>query len=178
MKKLAHDLRTTFPDMKGFSYTNLNYMLAFARAWPDSNFPTVVGKLPWSHNLVLLTKLRDTETRLWYAAKAIENGWSRNVLAMQIDTAAHTRLGAATTNFSDVLPKPDSDLAVQSLKDPYKLDFLGLGDAAHEREIERALVEHVEEFLLELGPDSPSSDARSTCRWAGTTSSSICCSIT
>ncbi|WP_229745147.1 PDDEXK nuclease domain-containing protein [Sediminivirga luteola] len=70
---------------------------------------------------------------------------------MQIDTAAHTRLGAATTNFSDVLPKPDSDLAVQSLKDPYKLDFLGLGDAAHEREIERALVEHVEEFLLELG---------------------------
>lgn len=150
--RLAHDLRIAFPDMRGFSPRNLKYMRAFAAAWPEKSIvQEVLAQLPWYHQVTLLDKLDDTEARLWYAAKAIENGWSRNVLAMQIDTAAHTRLGAATTNFSDVLPKPDSDLAVQSLKDPYKLDFLGLGDAAHEREIERALVEHVEEFLLELG---------------------------
>lgn len=152
LERLAADLRNEFPDMKGFSRSNLFHMRSFADAWPrDAIVQQAVGQLPWSHNLMLLSKLKDSPTRLWYAEKALENGWSRNVLAMQIGTGAHKRLGAATTNFSEVLPKPDSDLAVQSLKDPYKLDFLGLGDEAQEREIERGLIEHVEEFLLELG---------------------------
>lgn len=150
--RLAHDLRTAFPDMKGFSARNLRYMRTFARIWQDQQMlQEVLARLPWYHHITLIDKLDNSEQRLWYAQKALEGGWSRNVLAMQIDTGAHKRLGAATTNFSEVLPKPDSDLAVQSLKDPYKLDFLGLSDEAQEREIERGLIEHVEEFLLELG---------------------------
>lgn len=150
--KLAHDLRTAFPDMKGFSPRNLKYMRAFAAAWPDEAIvQEVLAQLPWYHQITLLDKLDDPKNRRWYAEQAIENGWSRNILADQIDTRAIDRWGAAVTNFEQTLPKPESDLAVQSLKDPYKLDFLGLGKEAEERAIESAMVEHVEEFLLELG---------------------------
>lgn len=126
-------------------------MLAFARAWDEHNFPTAVGKLPWGHNLVLLTKLKERDERLWYAEQSLENGWSRTVLQMQIESQALHRWGKAVTNFERTIPKPGSDLARESLKDPYKLDFLGLGNEAAERAIEHAMVEHVEEFLLELG---------------------------
>lgn len=151
VQRLSEELRKAFPEARGFSYTNLNYMLAFARAWDDRNFPTAVGKLPWGHNLVLLTKLNDRDERLWYAEQSIENGWSRNVLQMQIESRAIHRWGQAVTNFERTIAKPGSDLARESLKDPYKLDFLGLGNEAAERAIEHAMVEHVEEFLLELG---------------------------
>ncbi len=150
--RLASDLRNEFPMMKGFSPRNLKYMRAFAQAWPDPEFVQgVLAQLPWYHQLALLDKLESTETRLWYAQKAIENNWSRNVLVMQIETKLHDRQGSAVTNFEQRLPQPQSDLARESLKDPYRFDFLSLGNKAQEREIENALVKHVTDFLLELG---------------------------
>ena len=152
IERLAQDLRNAFPDMKGFSPRNLKYMRAFAEAWPDAGFvQEVLAQLPWYHQLALLDKLPGPETRRWYAAKAIEHNWSRNILVMQIETHLLERSGQAVTNFPVSLPKPQSDLARESLKDPYRFDFLGLTDEAQEREIERALVKHVTEFLLELG---------------------------
>ena len=152
IEQLAHDLRTAFPEMKGFSPRNLKYMRAFAEAWPDAEFvQQAVAQLPWGHNLVLLDKLFDPETRRWYAAKTIEHNWSRNILVMQIETRLLERSGKAVTNFETRLPSPQSDLARESIKDPYRFDFLGLTDEAQEREIEHALVKHVTEFLLELG---------------------------
>ena len=150
--RLSQDLRAAFPDMKGFSPRNLKYMRAFAEAWPDGRFvQEVLAQLPWYSQLALLDKLGDGESRRWYAAKALENGWSRNILVMQIETGLRERQGSAVTNFPDRLPPPQSDLARDSLKDPYLFDFLGLGEAAQEREIERALVTHITRFLLELG---------------------------
>lgn len=152
IERLAQDLRSAFPDMKGFSPRNLKYMRAFAEAWPDGEFVQgVLAQLPWYHQLALLDKLPDSETRRWYAAKAIEHNWSRNILTMQIETRLLERSGQAVTNFPVSLPRPQSDLARESLKDPYRFDFLGLTDEAQEREIEHALVKHVTEFLLELG---------------------------
>ena len=150
--RLAQDLRAAFPDMKGFSPRNLKYMRAFADAWPDGEFvQQAVARLPWGHNLVLLDKLPGPGTRAWYAAKALEQNWSRNVLAIQIEARLLERSGTAATNFPATLPAPQSDLARESIKDPYRFDFLGLTDEAPEREIEHALVRHVTEFLLELG---------------------------
>lgn len=150
--RLADDLTKAFPEMKGFSVRNLNYMLAFARAWPDREvLQQAVAKLPWGHNLVLLHKLGDPAIRIWYARKAIENGWSRNVLVLQIESNLHQREGKAITNFDRTLPSPLSDLAQQITKDPYTFDFLTLRQDAEEREIESALVSHVRKFLLELG---------------------------
>ncbi len=152
IERLAEDLRLAFPEMKGFSPRNLKYMRAFAEAWPDTEFvQEVLAQLPWYHQLALLDKLPGPETRRWYAAKAIEHNWSRNVLVMQIETRLLERSGKTVTNFDLTLPKPQSDLALESLKDPYRLDFLGLAREAGEREIEQALVKHVTEFLLELG---------------------------
>jgi predicted nuclease of restriction endonuclease-like (RecB) superfamily len=150
--RLAHDLRTAFPDMQGFSVRNLKYMRAFAESWPDNQFvQQLLHKLPWGHNVVLMDKLPGPGTRKWYAAKAIEHNWSRNVLVMQIESKLLERSGKADTNFVLTLPKPQSDLARESLKDPYRFDFLGLTEEAQERAIETALVKHVTEFLLELG---------------------------
>ncbi|MDA8328732.1 MAG: PDDEXK nuclease domain-containing protein [Betaproteobacteria bacterium] len=152
IERLAQDLRAAFPEMKGFSRANLMYMRAFAEAWPDATIvQQAVGQLPWGHNLVLLTRLKDSQQRLAYAQSAITHGWSRNVLNIHIETRLLERTGKAVTNFETRLPKPQSDLARESLKDPYRLDFLGLGREAGEREIENALVKHVTEFLLELG---------------------------
>ena len=152
IERLAQDLRNAFPEMKGFSPRNLNYMRSFAEAWPDGEFvQAVLAQLPWYHQLALLDKLKSANERRWYAAKAIEHNWSRNVLVVQIETRLLERQGQAVTNFPLALPKPQSDLARESLKDPYRFDFLGLSDQAQEREIEHALVKHVTEFLLELG---------------------------
>lgn len=152
IERLAEDLRLAFPDMKGFSRANLMYMRAFAEAWPDAEVvQQAVGQLPWGHNLVLLTRLKDPAQRLAYAESAIAHGWSRNVLNIHIETRLLERSGQAVTNFAARLPQPQSDLARESLKDPYRLDFLGLGREAGEREIESALVKHITEFLLELG---------------------------
>jgi predicted nuclease of restriction endonuclease-like (RecB) superfamily len=150
--RLAADLRAAFPTMKGFSPRNLKYMRAFAEAWPHGQFvQQPVAQLPWGHNLVLLERLRTQADRQWYAAKAVEHNWSRNILGIQIETRLLERDGKAITNFQVSLPKPQSDLAHESLKDPYRFDFLGLADEAQEREIENALVKNVTDFLLELG---------------------------
>lgn len=152
IERLAEDLRLAFPEMKGFSRANLMYMRAFAEAWPDGEIvQQAVGQLPWGHNLVLLSRLKDPAQRLAYARSAIAHGWSRNALNIHIETRLLERQGATVTNFELTLPKPQSDLARESLKDPYRLDFLGLGHEAGEREIENALVKHVTDFLLELG---------------------------
>jgi predicted nuclease of restriction endonuclease-like (RecB) superfamily len=152
IERLAQDLRNAFPDMKGFSRANLMYMRAFAEAWPDTEIvQQAVGQLPWGHNLVLLTKLKTPEQRLAYARRAIEHGWSRNVLNIHIERRLLEREGKAITNFDARLPKPHSDLAHESLKDPYLFDFLGVGDEAGERAIEDAIVHHITRFLLELG---------------------------
>jgi predicted nuclease of restriction endonuclease-like (RecB) superfamily len=107
--------------------------------------------MPWGHNLVLLTRLKHPGERLAYAQAAIDHGWSRNVLNIQIETRMLERTGRAITNFDERLPAPQSDLARESLKDPYRFDFLGLGKEADERAIEDALVHHITQFLLELG---------------------------
>lgn len=150
--RISADLRTEFPDTEGFSPRNLKYMRAFAVAWPDEDFVQgVLAQLPWYTHLALLEKLETAEERRWYAQKAIEHGWSRNVLVLQIEAKAMKRSGAALTNFEARLPEPHSDLARESLKDPYRLDFLGLGEDAQERVVEAALVQHITKFLLELG---------------------------
>ena len=152
IEQLAHDLQAAFPDMKGFSARNLKYMRTFAQAWPEADFvQAVLAQLPWYHQLALLDKLGAEDDRRWYVAKALEHGWSRNVLVMQIETGARQRSAQAVTNFNERLPSPLSDLARESLKDPYRFDFLGLTDEAQERDIESALVRHISRFLLELG---------------------------
>jgi len=149
--RLAADLRAEFPESRGFSSVNLRYMRAFAEAWPDAAIlQRVVGKLPWGQNIELLA-VKDPAVRLWYAEAALEHGWSRAVLAVQIDTQAQARQGKAMTNFARVLPPETSDLAQQMLKDPYQFDFLTLGQTAYERDVERALVARVKDLLLELG---------------------------
>lgn len=138
--------------MRGFSRTNLDYMRAFAEAWPaDAISQQAVGRLPWGHNLLLLHKLKDADERLAYAESALEHGWSRASLEMHIEARSVERTGKAITNFDRTLPAAQTDLAREALKDPYKLDFLGLGKDAEERAIEQALVDHVARFLVELG---------------------------
>jgi len=151
VERLAADLRAEFPDARGFSSANLRYMKSFAETWPDpAILQRLVGKLPWGQNIELLA-VKDPAARLWYAEAVLENGWSRPVLAAQIDTQAHARHGKAVTNFARTLPPETSDLAQQVLKDPYQFDFLTLRVAAHERNVERALVTRVRDLLLGVG---------------------------
>ena len=150
--QLSADLKREFPDSKGYSPRNLKYMRRFAQEWPDEEFvQQAAAQIPWFHNCVLLDKLPDAKTREFYIRQTIENGWSRNVLVLQIESALHKRLGQAPNNFERALPAPQSDLARQLLKDPYNFDFLTLAPRAHERELERGLLEHLRDFLLELG---------------------------
>jgi predicted nuclease of restriction endonuclease-like (RecB) superfamily len=150
--QLSADLQSAFPGIKGFSSRNLKYMRAFAEAWPDEEIvQQAVARLPWGHNVRLLDRIGGRNERLWYAQQAIEHGWSRAVLEAQIETGLHRRAGMALTNFKATLAPPHSDLAQQTLKDPYIFDFLTLGPDAQERDLERGLLEHVRDFLLELG---------------------------
>lgn len=150
--QLAKDLRAEFPDMKGLSPRNLVYMQTFANAWSgDEVTQQAIAQLPWGHHCTLLDKLKDRPVREWYIKKTTEHGWSRSILEMQIESQAHRRFGAAQTNFERTLPAPQSDLARDLLKDPYAFDFLGLTDAANERAIEKGLIQHLRDFLIELG---------------------------
>jgi predicted nuclease of restriction endonuclease-like (RecB) superfamily len=152
IEKLSKDLKQEFPDIKGFSARNLTYMRDFAAAYPDEQIlQQAAAKIPWFHNCVLLDKVKDQEERLWYIQQTIENGWSRNVLVLQIESGLRQRQGGAITNFERVLPKTQSDLANSLLKDPYHLDFLSLSKNVQERDLENALVAHIRDFLLELG---------------------------
>jgi predicted nuclease of restriction endonuclease-like (RecB) superfamily len=138
--------------MGGLSRTNLLYMRAFAETWPDESIvQQVVGQIPWGHNVRLLDLVKDSNERLWYVHAAIENGWSRNVLVLQIESGLYRRQGKAITNFQATLPKSQSDLAQELLKDPYNFDFLTLTTEAQERDLERGLLTHLRQFLIELG---------------------------
>jgi predicted nuclease of restriction endonuclease-like (RecB) superfamily len=150
--QLAKDLKAEFPDMTGLSRTNLLYMRAFAEAYSDESIvQQVVGQIPWGHNVRILDAVKDPEQRIWYIQQTIANGWSRNVLVLQIESRLFERQGNAITNFEQALPKPQSDLAQQLLKDPYNFEFLTISQNAQELELERALVTHIRDFLLELG---------------------------
>jgi predicted nuclease of restriction endonuclease-like (RecB) superfamily len=171
--RLARDIRNEFPEVKGFSERNIKRMLAFYREYRALEFvpqpaAQVAGKgkvpqavtlfaadlvlsLPWGHHALLMEKVKDIAIRRWYAEATLTNGWSRNVLLMQIETAAHTRQGKATSNFSARLSPPQSDLVQQTLKDPYLFDFLTLEEPFHERELETGLIGQLEKFLLEPG---------------------------
>ena len=127
-------------------------MRSFAAAWPNSEVVQgSLAQLPWYHHVALLDKLDDQLTRKWYAAHAVENGWSRDVLALQIESRLHERAGKAITNFAATLPPEDSDLAQQATRDPYLFDFLATAETHRERDLEQALIDHVGRFLLEMG---------------------------
>lgn len=171
--RLARDLHNALPEEKGFSERNIKRMLAFYREYANLQFvpqpvaqiesepkvppaavfffAEIILALPWGHHAELMVKVKDPATRQWYMRAAIENGWSRNILLLQIESAAYQRRGNASSNFALRLPAPDSDLVQQTLKDPYLFDFLTLSTGFHERELEVGLIAHLEKFLLELG---------------------------
>jgi predicted nuclease of restriction endonuclease-like (RecB) superfamily len=160
LEKVAKDLQKDFPGIEGFSRTNIFRMRSFYLAY--SNCPTAVGQLqknelefffnvPWGHNCILLDKLKSFEERLWYAKKVIEHGWSRSLLTIWIENDLYLREGKAITNFKTTLPAPQSDLAQQTLKDPYVFDFLTLHREHLEKDLENGLVNHIQKFLIELG---------------------------
>jgi len=162
--KLAAHLKKEFPDNRGFSVRNLKYMRAFAEAYPD--FPIVqvilapssnefvqvsLAQIPWYHHISLLTKIKDINERLFYLTETAKNGWSRDIMLLQIKSDLYNRQGQAITNFNETLPPPQSTLAQQTIKDPYLFDFLNLTDDVKERDIENQLIDNVSKFLLELG---------------------------
>ena len=149
---MSKDVKDAFPDMSGFSPRNIKYMRKFAECWPDYEIvQRVAAQIPWRSNISLMDKLSDEKSRIWYAQKTIENGWSKTILDMQIESKLMERSGKVVNNFSVALPPADSDLASQVFKDPYLFDFLGTDIPRREVEIERKLTEHIQNFLLELG---------------------------
>ena len=150
--RLSKDLKQEFPGMSGFSLRNLQYMRTFAVAYSDESIvQRVVAQLPWGHNTSLLDKLEIQEERLWYVQKTLENGWSRDILVLQITTGLYNRIGGAMTNFQQVLPPSQSDLVQQILKSPYNFEFLSLASDIQERDLERGLIAHIKDFLMALG---------------------------
>ena len=164
VERLSDDLCKEFPNMTGFSASNIWRMRAFYVAWTQEvlaqavreldgqSLPQAVAQIPWGHNLALLEKIKDPMQRLWYAQQTTEHGWSRAVLVHQIESDLFARQGSATTNFASTLPTPQSDLAAEVVKDPYVFGFLGdLAADISERQLERKLIDHIRDFLLELG---------------------------
>ena len=151
---LASDIRMEFPESKGYSVRNLKYMAKFTETYPVREFvQQVVAQIPWGHNVVLLDKVSDAKEREWYIKKSAKNGWSRNVLVHQIESGLYQRqvLVDKVSNFESRLPSPQSELAVQTMKDPYVFDFIPFREEMLERDIEQALVRDVTKLLLELG---------------------------
>ena len=155
IERLAEDLQKAFPGVQGFSPRNVWRIRAFYIAYKEAfqKLPQVVAEIPWGHNVLLVEKVKNSIERIWYAQKTIENGWSRSVLWHQIDTKLYHRQGRSKkiANFPKVLPPAQSDLALEMMKDPYNFDFLTLAEEAHELELERGLLLHIREFLIELG---------------------------
>ncbi len=151
--RLSRDLHNELPEHKGFSERNIKRMLRFYREYPGEfvKVPQPVAQIPWGHIMLLMERVKDLPTRLWYMDKTLEQGWSRDTLATMIKNDVHKRQGSLVSNFANRLPAAQSDLVQQSLKDPYIFDFLTLEEVFHERELETGLVRHVEKFLLELG---------------------------
>lgn len=154
IENLAKDIKLAFPNSTGYSVRNLKYMAKFASEYPDRKFvQQAVAQLPWGHNVVLLDKVADISARKWYIKKCAENGWSRNVLVHQIENGLYERQAIAEkiSNFEDRLPAPQSELAMQTMKDPYIFDFIPFKEDMVERDIENALVKEITALLLELG---------------------------
>ncbi len=151
LERLARDIKEEFPDLSGFSLRNLKYMRQFAECFPQDSWAAAAAQIPWGHNMVILDKLENLEQQLWYIQQTIENGWSRSMLEMWIESDLYRRQGKSITNFKKTLPPIQSDLAEQTLKDPYNFSFLALDKKYRERELEQGLMDHLQRFLLELG---------------------------
>jgi len=156
VEELSKDLKTEFPNQKGFSRSNLFSMRKWFEFYSKSELATekiqqLVGQIPWGQNVVIISKAKSIEEAIFYSNKTIENNWSRSVLMHQIELDFFGRKGKAITNFETTLPTPHSELATETLKDPYKFDFLTLQEKALEKDIEKQLVKHITSFLLELG---------------------------
>ncbi|MBN2728620.1 MAG: DUF1016 family protein [Bacteroidales bacterium] len=156
VENASKDLRRYFPNQQGFSRSNLFSMRKWYEFYISSGLEIekvqqLVGRIPWGHNVLIISKVESIEEAMFYINKTIENNWSRAVLAHQVDLDFYNRSGKATTNFPDTLPTPQSELAIETLKDPYKFDFLTLSEKALEKDIEEQLVNHITSFLLELG---------------------------
>ena len=152
IKNVSTELKLEFPNMKGFSERNLNYMKLFYEEYrDDENLQQLVANLPWGHNLLLMEKFKDKKIRKLYAQATVENGWSRSVLSFQIDGQYHLRVGNSANNFNNTLPNPNSDLVNNVIKDPYIFDFITLKDGYKEKELETAMINKIRDVLLELG---------------------------
>jgi predicted nuclease of restriction endonuclease-like (RecB) superfamily len=154
IENLALDIKREFPNSKGYSVRNLKYMAKYAETYPDEEFvQTVSAQIPWSHNTAILDKVKDNEKRVWYIEKTIENGWSHSVLIHQIESGLYERQAVSSkiSNFENRLISPQSELAIQTMKDPYIFDFIPFKENMLERDIEQALVKDITKLLLELG---------------------------
>jgi len=156
VENASMDLKKHFPNQQGFSRSNLFSMRKWYEFYIESGIEVekvqqLVGQIPWGQNVLIVTKSESIEEAIFYISKTMENNWSRTVLSHQIDLDLYSRVGKAITNFKETLPEPHSELATETLKDPYKFDFLTLSEKAMEKDIEEQLVKHVTSFLLELG---------------------------
>lgn len=151
-KQVSMELKLSFPNVKGFSERNIRSMRLFYEEYEDDEkWQQLVAKLPWGHNLLLIEKIKDKKIRQVYAENTIKNGWSRNVLCIQIERKFHERIGNSNNNFNVILPPKDSDLVNNTIKDPYIFDFIALKDKYKETELENELVIRIKNVLLELG---------------------------
>lgn len=151
---LSIDLKLEFPEITGFSVRNLKYMKKMAEEYPDFEFvQQVVAQIPWGHNIILIDKVKNIEERKWYIKQSIINGWSRSLLTMQIESKLYERqvIAEKVTNFPTTLPDTQSDLAIQTMKDPYLFDFISLKGKVKELEIEKAMIDKIKDVLIELG---------------------------
>lgn len=152
IENISKDLRKEFPEMTGLSARNLKYMRKLADEYQDNEIvQQLVAQIPWGHICIIMDKVVTYEQKLWYTQKTIENGWSRNVLSLQIQSNLYARDGKSINNFKSTLPEAQSDLAASIIKDPYNLEFLDIQGKFHERELEGKLIDHIRNFLLELG---------------------------
>ena len=153
IEQFASDLRKSFPDIKGFSKRNVYAMRQWYLFYSEQFefVPQAVAQIPWGHNRLIISQIKDINEAIFYANATIENGWSRDNLEIQIDKKYYERKGNTITNFERTLPSPQSDLAQETIKDPYQFGFLGLEDDALEKEIETELTRHITDFLIELG---------------------------
>lgn len=159
LKEMSHELLMEFPDMKGFSYRNLRYIRQWYNFYhKETIWQQVVAKLdeaffsiPWGHHLYIISQCKDPDKAVFFLQKTLENGWSRSMLLNFLDTDLYERQGKALNNFTRLLPQPQSELAQQTLKDPYNFDFLTLTEDYREQELENALTRNITRFLLELG---------------------------
>jgi predicted nuclease of restriction endonuclease-like (RecB) superfamily len=162
--KLSLDILNEFPNMSGFSPRNLKLMVQFYKEYSNDEsvqpavaqmeipkVQPIVAQIPWTHNIILIQKVKDKELRYWYMEQTLQNGWSKDILSLMIKSEVHKRSGNLISNFKQILPPIDSDLVQQSFKDPYRFDFLTITEPFKERELENNLIKHMEKFLIELG---------------------------